>query len=663
MTVTPHAVHEPHLMTVAEVADLAGVTVRTVRRWINMHNAAVQYKQEPTERGNTVRVALVDPLELAAELPERVAEAIEKDRDATAAGPLDPLQAGSFDDALLRLLEVDAGARGELVVAVGEKWRRSRRTVYRRLRELERGRAGALDEVRADAGRPRIPTAAFELVVSGLVSNPPSTSVRMVHRTLLRAAPDVMRYERGGQTVTVSERTVYRIRLALLEHPRTRLLLSDTDARKEWLRVYSGEVTAAHANDLWSIDMTRCDVMVVDPEAGQVFRPRVHAVIDAYSGCIPGLAFSREEDQTQTDLALLRALLPKGGPFAERYPVWGVPKRMYADNGKTYRSGHWGRILGGLGVELVHSRPRVSHTRGAVERWFGSLHNFEKSLPGYVGKDASKRGTEEMRRLQRNTKAWLEHGQDPGWGNRFLTITEYQNAALSWLIAEHHQWLVDGKTRLEHFTSTVPRASLVELDRQELMLLFAQRVERVVDAAGRVRLENRWWTVPDGSLALHQGRRVLVLRDQFDVTGAERRLVAWRDRGGRLEVIGEAVPAPEVAASLEAQEHRRATKAALLEAAQAQKAMRKDLTDPNVRVATQLLKELNVAAAPELPAAARGRIEAVNPVDPREELEANGDELLAFIRSGRAFLGDDAQALGRRPAGGDAARPGREGEG
>lgn len=502
------------------------------------------------------------------------------------------------------------------------KFRVSRSTLYRRLKRLQ---SGETPVKRADAGLPRVPLAARELIVQALVTNESDTSPRMIHRTLLRAAPDAMRYMRGGREQLVSYQTVLRIRQELLADPRTRLLLVDEDTRAEYLRVYSGAVLVPHANALWQMDMTRCDVLVVDGSTGRSFRPRVHAIIDTYSGVIVGLAFAEEENQAQTDLALLRALLPKQGPFADAYPYWGVPERIYWDNGRTYRSAHASRVLASLGIEDVHSRPHVSHTRGKIERFFGTLHSFEKSLPGYVGENATRRAAKAIKRLDANTRSWLKGGRDPGVDDRLLTIEEYQNRVLAWLIVEYHQWVVDGLSRHEHFVQTAPASTLVEINHDELLLLLAHRVERTVDAAGRIRLENRLWTVPDGSLAPFQGARVLVLTDQLALQ-PDRRLVAWEARSGQLQVIGVAEPAPEAAASIEAQNQRRAARVAVIEEARRQREMKRELTDPNLRVSTVLLKEFKAAGGEPLAPAARARLEALNP--PEEPIEFAPDDVI-----------------------------------
>jgi putative transposase len=617
---------ERPLATVAEVVELTGASLRTVRRWTKLDTVYVEYRQVVSPTGRSIRTAYMDLATLPCDLSaDAIALHMSTKRSELATAkvlPSETLVMTSLEQAVEQLAAIPVGERKPHVAVVAKRFGVSRRTVYRRLSRRDRPPARTQ---RADVGRPRIPPVARELIVRALVTNEPTTSVPMIHRTLLRAAPDAMTYERGGAEQVVSVQTVRRVRDELLANPRSRLLLANADERAEYLRVFSGAVIAEHANALWQMDMTRCDILVWDPAAGRSFRPRVHAIIDVHSDVIVGIAFSQEEGQAQTDLTLLRALLPKQGPFADRYPYWGVPQRMYWDNGSTYKSSQAQRVLAGLGIEDVHSRPYVSHTRGDIERFFGTLHNLEKALPGYVGPNAVARASKEIKRLESNTRNWHRHGRDPGDGNRLLTINEYQNIVLAWLVTEYHQGLVDGVSRHERFVSTAPASTLVEIDRAELLVLLAHRVERTVDAGGRIRLENRHWTVPDGSLAAYQGMRVLVLTDQFALE-PERRLVAWVNRLGALEVIGEALPAPQAAASIEAQDQRRAARAVLVEENRRQREMKRELTDPNVRVSTVLLKEFRAAGGEELPAAARAQLEVLNPA--KEVIEFAPDDVI-----------------------------------
>ena len=539
---------------------------------------------------------------------------------------------------LLPILSTPAGsaARAAAIEQLATERRVSTRTIRREVERVEmRGLDGLKRHKRADAGSFRLPLETMQLIVSALVSNPPTTSTAFVHRTLVRAVPDAMTLPRGnGREVTVTAATVGRVKAMMLEHPTLRLLFANADDRKEFLRSYTGQVIANHANDMWQMDMTRCDVEVLDPETGRIYRPRIQAVIDVYSGCIMGVAFSESEDQTQADLVLMRSLSRKQGPLAESYPLFGLPRRLYIDNGKTYSSEHFHRITAELGIDLVHSIPRVSHTRGAIERFFGTLHQLERTMPGYVGQNAADRSSEELKKLRAATERWMQTGRDPGPQQRHQTIQEYQQSVLAWLIVEYHQKRVDGLTRLEHFQQTAPGSTLLEFDPGELLLLFARRTRRKVRPDGTVSIANVAWTIPGGKLAQYRDLYVLVLEDQFAL-GDNRRAIAWEDtRTGRLELLGNAVPAPTIAASVEAGDERRAQKAVKQKALRDAAELAAEYNNPALMVTAQLRRELPVqAVTPVLPAARA----AINPEPAKPDL---GD-------FGRAFLAptDDLNSL------------------
>ncbi|WP_155300148.1 DDE-type integrase/transposase/recombinase [Deinococcus kurensis] len=542
---------------------------------------------------------------------------------------------------LLPILTAPEGstARAQAITALAQERGVSPRTIYREVDRVEtRGLDGLKRHRRADAGSFRLPLETLQLIVSALISNPPTTSTNFVHRTLLRAVPEAMTFERGtGRRITVTAATVGRVKRMMMDHPSMRMLFANADQRKEFLRSYTGQVVALHANDMWQMDMTRCDVEVLNPETGRIYRPRVQAVIDVFSGCIMGIAFSESEDQTQADLVLMRSLMRKSGPLAEQYPLFGLPRRLYIDNGKTYSSAHFHRIAAGLGIDLVHSIPRVSHTRGAIERFFGTLHGLERAMPGYVGQNAADRSSEELKRLRASTERWVATGRDPGPRDRLQTIQEYQNSVLAWLIVEYHQRMVDGATRLEHFQRTAPASTLLEFDPGELLLLFARRDTRVVKPDGTVTVSNVAWTIPGGRLAQYRGLPVQVLSDQFAL-GDDTRVIAWHDeRTGQTQLLGRAVPAPTVAASVAAGEERRAQKAVKQQVLRDADALAAEYTNPALMVTEQLRRELPVQAVTPLQPTARA---ALNPAPTTPDL---GDFGKAFLKPA-----DDLDALLRQ---------------
>ena len=628
------------LLTAVECAHLFQKSVRTIEGRIQKRSGV--YRESVKVKPGVKPTILVDPSTLGYPLESYQTERVDPPKqagDGIVKSSLSPqITKPQADFAVLQAilaLGERSQERAKAVEVLAKTEGVTPRAVYRWLEAVEqKGPKGLARAARSDKGGRHLPPSTYQLIVQGIGSNPLTTAVAQVHRTLMRAVPAAMTRDYGGKQRPISVDTIRDIKRSLLSDPNTRLLFADADARKEHLRTYAGEVFAAYANELWQLDMTRCDTVVCDLETGRIFRPRVHAIIDVYSGCIPGWAFSIKEDQAQTDLALLRAFVPKPEPYATAWPVYGTPQRLYVDNGKTYTSEHARRFLSELGVEVIHSRPRVSHTRGKIERFFGTFHGFEKTLPGYCGANAVEKATEELRRITKNTRRWLERGltQDPGWGNRLLTLAEYQERVLAWLFIDYHDTVVDKRSRLMHFVETAPKRTQLVYNRDELMTILARQTVRKVYPDGSIRLNNRLWTVESGKLINHVNREVIVLSNQF--ADAEEHLIAWRDSSGRLEIIGQAVPMPERADSPEAQALRMASRAeakrAQLEAAQ----QRKDLFDPKLVVSNALLAQAQAEYLIEpLPPAQlpKARLKAL---EGEQELD---DDLTRFIKEQTAY--------------------------
>ncbi|NJK42960.1 MAG: transposase family protein, partial [Pleurocapsa sp. SU_196_0] len=248
-------------------------------------------------------------------------------------------------------------------------------------------------KARKDAGQTRIPRDLVELCISLWVTNPNASSKR-IRRIIELNDPRVLEYRaspRAAKLNRLSVNGIARVRQGMERTPEFRYALMDSGARREFHRVWIGEVMASRALELVEADMTRCDVFVYDAETDSVYRLRVHAMIDVFSGCIPAFVFTRAEDQLATNRMLMLGLLEKPAPWTSVWPVWGKPERLYWDNGKTYRSERSHTALEALGVTIIHSKPRVSHSRGKIERFFGTLHAFESTLPGYAGENTKER--------------------------------------------------------------------------------------------------------------------------------------------------------------------------------------------------------------------------------------------------------------------------------
>ena len=67
----------------------------------------------------------------------------------------------------------------------------------------------------------------------------------------------------------------------------------------------------------------------------------------------------------------------------EAFPAYGIPKRLYIDNGPSFSCDLLARGCALAGIRRIHSKPYDSPSRGKVERLFRSVR--ERFLRGLTG--------------------------------------------------------------------------------------------------------------------------------------------------------------------------------------------------------------------------------------------------------------------------------------
>lgn len=108
------------------------------------------------------------------------------------------------------------------------------------------------------------------------------------------------------------------------------------------------------------------DFMVGDFHAGpwvltdtaEVRRTELQAFIDHTSRYVPDSRYGMSENLMAVRQAL-RVLCT----------AWGLPRRIYVDNGPGYQANRFHFGCSQLGIDLVHSKPYVSEGRGVIERF------------------------------------------------------------------------------------------------------------------------------------------------------------------------------------------------------------------------------------------------------------------------------------------------------
>lgn len=132
---------------------------------------------------------------------------------------------------------------------------------------------------------------------------------------------------------------------------------------KNKLNVVSGEDMRAfemrYANDLWQIDTSHGPIISID---GKKYKTYLIAIIDDASRLIVGYGFYLADNAVNVQLTLKEAILK-----------YGIPKRLYADNGAPYKNVQLSLICANLGISLLHAKAYHGNQKGKIERTFKTI--------------------------------------------------------------------------------------------------------------------------------------------------------------------------------------------------------------------------------------------------------------------------------------------------
>ncbi len=119
---------------------------------------------------------------------------------------------------------------------------------------------------------------------------------------------------------------------------------------------------APHINILWTTDFMHGPYV----RAGKKkMKSYLCAIIDDHARLITGAAFYTSESSLSLEKTLKDAVL-----------TYGVPQKLYCDNGKVFVSGYLNMVCAKLGIALIHSKPYDSPSRGKIERFFRTVRDM-----------------------------------------------------------------------------------------------------------------------------------------------------------------------------------------------------------------------------------------------------------------------------------------------
>lgn len=210
----------------------------------------------------------------------------------------------------------------------------------------------------------------------------------------------------------------------------------------------------------------------------------LYAFLDDATRMVPFAGFYRAENAACFQEAFKQGLLRRG-----------VPRKLYCDNGSTFRTHHLQVICATLNVALIHSRPHRPRGRGKIERFF--RHVRSAFLPHVTSEQLADLGS-----LNRVFWAWLE--------------------------AEYHQTPHGGLGGLTPLDRFLADEALIRPAPESLEALMRMKVVRRVGRDRVVHIDGRLYEAPDG----FAGESVEVLYDPYDVTLP----VHFRRKGEKAEI-------------------------------------------------------------------------------------------------------------------------------
>jgi len=204
-------------------------------------------------------------------------------------------------------------------------------------------------------------------------------------------------------------------------------------------------------NTLWQGDLSEGPMIPVN---GKMKRTYLIAFIDDCSRLVPFSQFFVSEKFDGLRTVLKEALIRRG-----------IPKIIFCDNGKIYRSNTLQFACASLGIVLTHAQPYDAAAKGKIERLFGTIK------------------TRFVTRLKRHPVKSLE---------------ELNKRYGTWLEEDYHRQphaSLNGQTPLEVFMSQIDRVKMVD-DPTSLNPIFLKREYRKVKHDGTFSLHNRMYEVP-----------------------------------------------------------------------------------------------------------------------------------------------------------------------
>jgi putative transposase len=199
-------------------------------------------------------------------------------------------------------------------------------------------------------------------------------------------------------------------------------------ANNKFLPVPGSFPNATFPLSVIQIDHTLADIFLVDDiDRKSSQRPYLTVALDVYSRMVVGYYLSFDAPSEASDaLCVAHAILPKDEWLVLHsvnadWPVWGIPRTIYVDNGADFRSENFRTSCLQYGINLEFRPVKTPRYGGAIERFFGTLSREIHALPGTTFSSVKDR-----------------EGYDSE-KNSAMTLAEFEKWLVTFICKKYHQ--------------------------------------------------------------------------------------------------------------------------------------------------------------------------------------------------------------------------------
>jgi len=204
---------------------------------------------------------------------------------------------------------------------------------------LKNGFDGLISKPRSDAGVPRVLTNDVIAKIHELKANFPYITGKLVYQKLLEDG-----YIKASKVSLASV---------------LRYIRDNNLKRNQLAPVERKAFEMEFANDCWQSDSSHGPVIKFN---GQKYKTYLISIIDDASRLLTHAEFFFNDNAVNMQIVLKKAIAK-----------YGLPKRLYVDNGSSYKNDQLSLICASLGIVLIHTPPYSPQNKGKIERSFRTI--------------------------------------------------------------------------------------------------------------------------------------------------------------------------------------------------------------------------------------------------------------------------------------------------